>query len=80
MQSDLEGRRDLAGGGSGHYRLLSLNRGVNSCKISAVNLLRLNEPRVALPAGYDGCTGNLNVYRDGDFVYIIWKTSTTAAE
>ena len=68
-------KTDLATGVSGNYRYLDIKRDsdIGATKICDVMLLR-SKRRVDLPQGWDRIF-DLNRYRGGDYLYLVWKAS-----
>lgn len=71
-----ESKDSLAQGAKGSYRYLLPLSAKSGNKIYSMNLLRLNSKIGGAPAGYDGCTRNINGGREGTCLYIIWKSQS----
>ncbi|KAG2003628.1 hypothetical protein CC2G_004217 [Coprinopsis cinerea AmutBmut pab1-1] len=69
---------DLAAGAGGDFRyLIPVYDGKKDDKISELGLLR-SKSKVSLEAvkekGWEGMTTDINADRDGDYLYLLWKT------
>ncbi|PLB44202.1 hypothetical protein P170DRAFT_392296 [Aspergillus steynii IBT 23096] len=78
QESEEEGHDDLASGAGGDYRyLLPQPQENNSNKITDVQLYR-SEDSLSSDAlgdmGFQGMSSDINKDRDGDYLYLLWKT------
>lgn len=78
QKSEEEGRDDLASGAGGKYRyLFPQPQENNSDKITDVQLFRsdshLHSDELA-DMGFQGMSSDINEDRDGDYLYLVWKT------
>ncbi|KAJ3559521.1 hypothetical protein NM688_g294 [Phlebia brevispora] len=70
---------DLAEDAGGAYRyLLPLSDMKNETKITSLGLLRSSSAITSPPSGYSGMSSNINKDRQGDYLYLIWKTVTVS--
>ena len=68
-------REDLAKGAGGEYRYLQLETD-GSENITDVQLLRREDSvsdETVNALGFDGCSGDINRNRGGDYLYLVWK-------
>ncbi|KAK7032625.1 hypothetical protein VNI00_012888 [Paramarasmius palmivorus] len=67
-------RKDMAKGAGGDYRYVIPVQGPQA-KVTEAQLIRSESALQHPPSGYSGITSDINKGRQGDFLYIIWKTA-----
>lgn len=80
IQPISDGRRNLAQGAGGQFRYLKFKFGQGQDRIHTIKLLRLGQAIVDMPEGFTGHSGNINIGRGDDYLYLIWKASPGDAE